>query len=153
MKVYVDADACPVVSIVIRLSRARGVPVVLLCDTNHILSDDYAEVRTIDAGRDAVDIALFNLARPGDIVITQDYGVAATVLGKGCHALHQSGMRYTNDNIDSLLMQRHLAREARMARRRNHLHGPAKRTPEDDLHFEQALRALFAEVGSKGTQA
>ena len=72
MRIYIEADACPVTRI-----AERGVLVVLLCDTNHVLSSDYCEIRVIGAGADAVDIALINLCRRGDIVVTQDYGVAA----------------------------------------------------------------------------
>lgn len=91
MKIYVDADACPVTRIVERVAKEHGIPVVLLCDTNHVLNSDYSEIRVIGAGADAVDIALINLCQRGDIVVTQDYGVAALALGKGAKAIHQSG--------------------------------------------------------------
>ena len=61
MKIYVDADACPVTRIAERVAKEHGIPVVLLCDTNHVLSSDYSEIRVIGAGADAVDIALINL--------------------------------------------------------------------------------------------
>ena len=77
MKIYVDADACPVTRIAERVAKEHGIHVVLLCDTNHVLSSDYSEIRVIGAGADAVDIALINLWQRGDIVVTQDYGVAA----------------------------------------------------------------------------
>jgi len=90
-QILVDADACPVIKIVERIAKAHGVPVTLLCDTNHVLTSDYAEVKVIGAGADAVDFALINLCRRGDVVVTQDYGVAALALGKGAYAIHQSG--------------------------------------------------------------
>ena len=77
MTIYIDADACPVTRIAERIAKEYGIPVVLLCDTNHVLTSDYSEIRVIGAGADAVDIALINLCRSGDIVVTQDYGVAA----------------------------------------------------------------------------
>ncbi|MBQ6595284.1 MAG: YaiI/YqxD family protein [Clostridia bacterium] len=143
MRVYIDADACPVTRIAERVAEGYGVPVTLLCDTSHQLSSGYAEVRVIDAGADAVDIALINLCRKNDIVVTQDYGVAALALGKGARAIHQSGRWYTDENIDGLLMERHAARTARR-RRRNHLKGPARRTEEDDRRFEESFRRLIA---------
>ncbi|MDD3222861.1 MAG: YaiI/YqxD family protein [Clostridia bacterium] len=146
MKIYVDADACPVVKIIEKKGLEYGIPVTLLCDTNHILSSDYSEVITIDAGPDAVDYALTSLCKKGDIVVTQDYGVAAMVLGKGAYAIHQSGKWYTNDNIDQLLMERHMAQKARRTSRKNHLKGPKKRTPEDDLRFEGAFDELIRKV-------
>ena len=101
--VLVDADACPVVKSVERIAKSHNVPVVLLCDTNHVLKSDYSEIEIIGAGADAVDLALVNLCKKGDIAITQDYGVAALVLGKGAYCIHQSGKIFSDDNIGCLL--------------------------------------------------
>ena len=150
MNVYIDADACPVTRIAEEIARRYAVPVMLLCDTSHVLSSDYNTVRTVGAGADAVDIALINLCRRGDIVVTQDYGVAALALGKGARAIHQSGRWYTDENIDTLLMERHLAGKARRSGK-HHLKGPARRTAEDDRRFaesfERMIAAALAECG------
>ena len=142
MKIFVDADACPVTRIAERVAKEHGIPVVLLCDTNHVLSSDYSDIRVIGAGADVVDIALINLCQRGDIVVTQDYGVAALALGKGAKAIHQSGRWYTDENIDCLLMERHVAKVARR-KSKNHLKGSAKRTEEDDRRFEESFRRLI----------
>lgn len=146
MKILVDADACPVTRIVERIAKVYGLECVLLCDTNHVLHSDYSEVKIIGAGADAVDFALLNLCSKGDIVVTQDYGVAAMILGKGAYGIHQSGKWYTNQNIDQMLMERHLAKKARMGKGKHHLKGPAKRTVEDDKRFEEALKRLIEKV-------
>lgn len=146
IKILVDADACPVVSIVERLAKKYSVRVLLLCDTNHVLSSDYSEVKIIGQGADAVDFALLNLCKKGDIVVTQDYGVAAMILGKGAYGIHQSGKWYTNENIDGMLMERHLAKKARRSVRRNHIKGPSKRTDADDKQFEQSFEKLLVSV-------
>ena len=104
MRVFVDADACPVVGIIEKVAREHNVPVTLLCDTNHVLSSDYSEVIVVGAGADAVDYKLIGICHKGDIVVSQDYGVAAMALGKGAYAIHQSGKWYTNENIDQMLM-------------------------------------------------
>ncbi|MBO4472002.1 MAG: YaiI/YqxD family protein [Clostridia bacterium] len=145
MTIYIDADACPVIRIAESIARKHGIPVVLLCDTSHRLTSDYSTVKVIGAGADAVDLALINLCRRGDIVITQDYGVAALALGKGAGAIHQSGMLYTDDNIDRLLMERHLAKKARRDGK-HHLKGPAKRTEEDDRHFAESFEQLIIQA-------
>ena len=145
MTVYIDADACPVTRIAEEIARKHGIPVTLLCDTNHQLVSDYSTVKVIGAGADAVDIALINLCRRGDIVVTQDYGVAALALGQGARAIHQSGRQYTDDNIDGLLMERHLAGKARRAGK-HHLKGPAKRTEEDDRRFAESFGKMIQEV-------
>ena len=145
MTIYIDADACPVTRIAERIAKKYGIPVVLLCDTNHVLTSDYSEIRVIGAGADAVDIALINLCQRGDIVITQDYGVAALALGKGARAIHQSGKWFTDDNIDSLLMERHMAKKARRSSK-HHLKGPPKRTEEDDRRFESSFELMIREA-------
>ncbi|MFL0250019.1 YaiI/YqxD family protein [Clostridium neuense] len=143
MTIYVDADACPVVRIVEKVAKEMSIPVTLLCDTNHVLHSDYSDIKIIGAGADAVDFALVNLAKKGDAVVTQDYGVAAMALGKGAYAIHQSGKWYTNDNIDQMLMERHLAKKARRASSKNHMKGPKKRTTEDDERFEESFRRML----------
>lgn len=143
--ILVDADACPVVRIVEDIARRFACPVTLLCDTNHILQSETSQVRVIGAGADAVDFALFNLCQSGDVVVTQDYGVAAMALGKGAYAIHQSGRLYTNENIDQLLMERHLAKKARQSSK-HHLKGPRKRTREDDERFERAFTQLLQTI-------
>lgn len=149
MKILIDADACPVVRIAEGIARKHEIPVVLLCDTNHILRSEYSEVKVIGAGADAVDYALINLCEKGDIVISQDYGVAAMALGKGAHPIHQSGKWYTNENIDQMLMERHLNKQARRATGKHHLKGPRKRTPEDDERFAESLERLIKSLSPK----
>ena len=143
MRILVDADACPVVSIVERTAKKHDIPVILLCDTNHVLYSDYSEVITVGAGADAVDFKLVSLCRKGDIVVTQDYGVAAMILGKGAYGIYQSGKWYTDENIDQMLIERYLAKKARNAKRKRHLKGLSKRTEEDDKSFEVFLNKLI----------
>lgn len=143
MRVFVDADACPVVGIIEKVAREHNVPVTLLCDTNHVLSSDYSEVIVVGAGADAVDYKLISICHKGDIVVSQDYGVAAMALGKGAYAIHQSGKWYTNENIDQMLMERHLNKKARRASRKNHLKGPRKRTSEDNERFRESFEKMI----------
>ena len=143
MRVFVDADACPVVGIIEKVAREHNVPVTLLCDTNHVLSSDYSEVIVVGAGADAVDYKLISICHKGDIVVSQDYGVAAMALGKGAYAIHQSGKWYTNENIDQMLMERHLNKKARRTSRKNHLKGPRKRTSEDNERFRESFEKMI----------
>ena len=150
MQIFVDADACPVVDIVEEIAEKYNIPTTLLCDTNHILYSDYSEVIVVGAGADAVDYKLISICHKGDIVVSQDYGVAAMALGKGAYAIHQSGRWYTNENIDRLLMERHMAKKARMGKGKHHLKGPAKRTQEDDDRFRESFEKLMEMAGGKG---
>ena len=144
-----DADACPVVALVEETAKKYSVDVTLYCDTNHILTSDYASVRVIGAGADAVDLAMMNDCRTGDLVVTQDYGVAALALGKKAYAVHQNGWQYTNENIDRLLMERHTAKKARRASKKNHLKGQRKRTAEDDVKFREKFESLLQRILQK----
>lgn len=146
MEIFVDADACPVIDIVEDIATKYNIPVTLLCDTNHVLTSDYSEVIVVGAGADAVDYKLISICHRGDIVVTQDYGVAAMALGKGAYAIHQSGKWYTDENIDQMLMERHLNKKARRASSRNHMKGPRKRTDEDDQRFAESFEKLLRKV-------
>lgn len=132
LKIYVDADACPVIKIVERIAKKHS---------------DYSEVVIVGAGADAVDFKLVSLIKKGDICVTQDYGVAAMILSKGAYGIHQSGKWYINENMDELLLQRHIAKKVRRSSKKNYLKGPAKRTKEDDLHFEESLERLIKTYG------
>lgn len=148
MKIFVDADACPVVDIVEDIATKYNIPVTLLCDTNHVLTSDYSEVIVVGAGADAVDYKLISICHRGDIVVTQDYGVSAMALGKGAYAIHQSGKWYTDENIDQMLMERHLNKKARRASSRNHIKGPRKRTEEDDQRFAESFEKLLRKANN-----
>ena len=149
MQIFVDADACPVVVIVENIAKKHNISVTLLCDTNHVLHSDYSEVIVVGAGADAVDYKLISLCHRGDIVVSQDYGVAAMALGKAAYAIHQSGKWYTNENIDQMLMEKHLNKKARRSSHKNHIRGPRKRTNEDAERFAQSFEKLVLMARSK----
>ena len=143
MQLWIDADACPVVNLAIRIAGEKQVPVTLVCDDAHFMQREGARTITVARGADSADLVLVNLLKVGDIVVTQDYGLAALCLARGGVPLDQNGRIYTNDNIDSLLGMRHVA--VRVRRGGGRLKGPAKRTKEQDRWFEQSLRQLLGE--------
>lgn len=144
MKIYVDADACPVVPIVERVAKKMNIAVTLVCDTAHVMNTEYSQVVIVDKGADSADFRLISLADKGDIMVTQDYGVAAMALGKGVFPIHQNGKWYTNENIDQMLIDRHMAKTARRKSKKHHIKGPAKRTLENDIQFEESFSRLLA---------
>lgn len=146
MKIIVDADACPVVGIVEKTAEKENIPVILVCDTAHIFQTSYSQVVTVEKGADSADFKIVTLSEKGDIVVTQDYGVASMCLGKGVFPIHQSGKLYTLENIDQMMFERHIAKEVRRKSKKNHLKGPRKRTKEDDEHFEESLIRLIGKV-------
>ncbi len=150
MQIFIDADACPVVDIVETIAEKYNIKTTLLCDTNHVLYSDYSEVIVVGAGADAVDYKLISLCHRGDIVVSQDYGVAAMALGKAAYAIHQSGRWYTDENIDRMLMERHLNKKARRSSHKNHIKGPKKRTEEDDERFAQSFEKMILYGKIKG---
>lgn len=144
MQILVDADACPVKGIIVKIAKQYKLPVTMLIDTSHELNDGYSTVITVDKARDSVDIALINLAKAGDIVVTQDFGVAAMALGRKAKAVNQNGLIYTDNNIDKLLFERHLGQKVRRAGGRTT--NAKKRTKEDDENFEKIFRSLVDQV-------
>ena len=144
MTVFIDADGCPVVDITVKLTKQAGVDCIIICDTSHVFDKAGARTITVSKGDDSVDFVLVNMVKKGDIVITQDYGLGAMCLARGAIAINQNGLVYSDDNIDSLLMQRHTAKKIRMSGGR--LKGPAKRTQEQDKAFEKKLSELLNRV-------
>lgn len=141
MKILIDADACPVVDIAITLCAKHQTECILICDTAHRMERRGAQTIVIDKGADSADFALVNRASRGDIVITQDYGLASMCLAKGARVLHQDGWEYTACNIDALLLQRHESRKFRASGGR--VKGPKKRTNAQDQAFSAALEKLL----------
>ena len=141
MKVLIDADACPVVDIAVGLCRQKNIPCLLLCDTAHVMHREGAEILVFDKGSDSVDFALVNRVAPGDIVITQDYGLASMCLAKRATVLHQDGWEYTEYNIQALLWSRHETKKYRQSGGR--VKGPSKRTAGQDKDFACALEKLL----------
>lgn len=141
MRVLIDADGCPVVDITIRLCRKYNIPCLLLCDTAHEFHREGARTLVFDKGADSVDYAVANRVLPGDIVITQDYGLASMCLAKQARVLHQDGWEYTVYNIDALLFERHEARKYRASGGRTK--GPKKRTSHQNQVFEAALQTML----------
>ena len=141
MQILVDADACPVKQSIVRLAKEWNIPVTMLIDTSHELYDGYSTVITVDKQADSVDFALMGLLTREDIVVTQDFGLAAMVIGKGAKAVNQNGLIYTNENMDKLLLERHIGQKVRRSGGRTK--GPAKRSKEDDARFEAAFVQLL----------
>ncbi|MGI6435725.1 MAG: YaiI/YqxD family protein [Syntrophomonadaceae bacterium] len=141
MKILVDADACPVKDIIETIARQQGVAVTMFCNPHHAISSDYSQVVMVDFAPEAVDLAIINQTRAGDIVVSQDYGLASLVLARRAHAIHPSGKIFDAANIDTLLTQRYLNARARRAGQR--IPGPAKRGPAQDERFKQNLLQLL----------
>jgi len=141
MKILIDADGCPVVDITVRMAKERKIECFILCDTSHVFEKVGAVTLTFSKGADSVDFALVNRVSAGDIVITQDYGLAAMCMSKKAVIINQNGMEYTADNIDALLLARHTAKKIRNSGGR--LKGPPKRAAVQDEQFEIALNRLL----------
>ncbi len=141
MKILIDADGCPVVDIAVRMAKENHIACLILCDTSHVFEKDGATTMIFSKGADSVDFALVNRVSVGDIVITQDYGLAAMCLSKNAIVLNQDGMEYTDDNINALLLTRHTARKIRSSGGR--LKGPKKRSSIQDEEFETKLAYLL----------
>lgn len=146
MKIYVDADACPVKDIIISEATDFGIEVILVSSFSHFSNAEQPSgVKTIyvDSGAEAADYRIVKLVEKGDMIVTQDYGLASLGLAKGIIVLHHKGFRYTNENIDQLLQTRYLSAMARKGGQRTK--GPKPFTAEDREQF----RDLFKQVISR----
>ncbi len=147
MKIYIDADGCPVVDEAIAIGQAHGIPCVIICDTSHVFSREGAETITVGKGSDSADFYLVNMISGGDIAVTQDYGLAAMCLAKRAIPINQDGRVYTNENISGLLEMR--AASAKHRRAGGRTKGPKKRTPEQDEAFIKGLEEVLKNHGRK----
>ncbi|WP_353892828.1 YaiI/YqxD family protein [Proteinivorax hydrogeniformans] len=143
MKIIIDADGCPVRKIVVRVAKEYQIPLLMVKNIYHDISDEYGDIITVDANQDMADHVIVKHTRKGDLVVTQDYGLASLVLGKGAYAIHQNGWFFTHENIDALLMKRHIHQE--MRRKQKKYSKTPKRKPKDNEVFEEKLRKFIAE--------
>ena len=107
MTILIDADGCPVVDLTLQIAKRFVVPVIILCDTAHQIEREGAQTLVFDKGADSVDFALVNRVKPGDVVVTQDYGLASMCLAKCARVLNQNGLEYTADNMEALMLRRY----------------------------------------------
>lgn len=141
MKILIDADGCPVVKQATQIAKENNIEVVIFCDTSHIINSDYAQIITVSKGADSVDFALVNEVKSDDIVVTQDYGLAAMVLSKGGKAITQNGIIISDSNLGLLLTSRYESKKARMSGA--HLKGPKKRTAQNDEEFIKSFKSML----------
>lgn len=135
MRIIVDADACPGKDEIERAAKEYDIEVLMFCDINHFLKSDYSKIIYCDSGFQSVDMKVANEAKKGDIVVTQDFGVATMVLGKKAYAISPKGYIYDDENIERLLFERHLSQKVR--RGGGKTSNPKKRKKEDNekLYF------------------
>lgn len=144
MKILVDADACPVKEIIVKLAKEFRLPVIMFIDTSHVLDDGYSRVIQVDKGRESADLALVNQTEKGDIVVTQDYGLASMALSKGASSVNENGRIYSDQNMDRLLFERFLSKKIRRAGGRTS--NPSKRKKEDNQEFEKVFREICSKA-------
>jgi|SRR5699024_345101 len=138
MKVIVDADACPVKDIIIEETKKRDVSLVLVSSLSHYSGRElppHVEAVFVEAGADAADFRIVQLAKRGDIVVTQDYGLASLLLPKGCTVIHHKGFEYSDENINHLLETRYMGSMIRKGGGRTK--GPKPFSKEDQRAFTE----------------
>ncbi|MBE6072544.1 MAG: YaiI/YqxD family protein [Clostridium butyricum] len=143
MRIIIDGDACPGISIIEKIAKKYQLPVIIYCDINHFIQSNYSDVRIVDSGFQSADMYIMNETKENDIVISQDYGVAAICLSKKAKGINPKGYIYTEKNIDRLLEERHISQKIRKAGGRTS--GPRKRNKEDDMRLENNLIKLIEE--------
>ncbi len=141
MRIIVDADGCPGKHLIEKAAKENSIDLIMYCDINHVLNSDYAQIRYVDSGFQSVDMKVANEAKSKDIVITQDFGVAAMVLAKGAYAMGPKGRIFDNGNIDKLLFERHMS--GKLRRSGGKTFGPKKRTKDDDEKLYNSLIKLI----------
>jgi uncharacterized protein len=141
MRIIIDADACPGRDIIEAMAIKYNIPVIMYCDLNHVLRSDYSTIKYVDSGFQSVDMAVANECKGGDIVVTQDYGVAAMCLGKKAYGISPKGYIYEDENIERLLFERHISQKVRKSGGKTS--NPKKRNADDDKRLQINLEKLI----------
>ena len=141
MKIIVDGDGCAGRNIIEEVAEKHQVELKIFCDYNHVIKAEYGEVIIMDSGYQAVDMRIATEADTGDIVVTQDFGVAAMVIGKKAYAISPKGYIFSDKNIDKLLFERHLSAKARRSGQKTK--NPKKRKEEDNINLRLNLEKLI----------
>lgn len=141
MKIYVDADGCPVVNIAINLAKEFKLEIIVVKNYAHEIHDDYATIVTVDISPDSADYYIVNQVKKGDIVISQDYGFSAMAISKEAICINQNGLVISSDNIDGMLTSRHINQKLR--REQKIYSKMKKRDPLANVQFEKGLRDLI----------
>ncbi|NEW05216.1 YaiI/YqxD family protein [Paenibacillus sp. SYP-B3998] len=143
--IIVDADACPVKSEIEQVGKRFGVQVVLVASFDHRMKQNLdVKVVQVDRSDQSVDLYIANHIHHGDILVTQDFGLAALGLAKGCICLTNRGQEYTDSTIDFLLERRHVS--AKLRRGGKHTKGPRPFTEADREQFLQGLTKLLSQL-------
>ncbi|WP_223376667.1 DUF188 domain-containing protein [Schnuerera sp. xch1] len=139
--IFVDADGCPVVDIAIEVAKENNIKIVVVKNYAVKLDDDYAEIVSVDISRDSADYYIANRIEKNDILVTQDYGLAAMGLTKGAYCINQNGFLITDDNLGEILNRRHI--NANLRRKKKIYTKFKKRNPQADEDFERNLKNLI----------
>ncbi|NBD22843.1 YaiI/YqxD family protein [Paenibacillus glycinis] len=140
--IVVDADACPVKREIVEVARTHGVPVLMVASHDHRLqAEKGVAIMQVDRSDQSVDLYIANRIKRGDIVVTQDFGLATIVLARGATALSPRGQEYDDSNIDYLMERRHELAKRRRAGGRTK--GPKAMSDEDRTRFQQMLTKVL----------
>ncbi|PKM51477.1 MAG: YaiI/YqxD family protein [Firmicutes bacterium HGW-Firmicutes-7] len=141
MKIVVDGDACPAKELIKELAKKYNIAVHIFVDSSHYFEDEFFEIHVVSKGTDAVDIALVNFMDKGDLIITQDYGLASMALTKTNDVINPLGFKYSLKNIDELLFKRHIAHKARRAGKGYTKN--KKRTADNNERFYETIESIL----------
>ncbi len=143
MKILLDADGSPVRKEVVKVAEAFSIPLIIISNVNHMIDEPYGTIIQVDQSQDSADYKIISMAKQHDLIITQDYGLASLALSKNAYAMHQDGWFFTENNIETLLSQRHLAQKVRQSKGR--IKGNKKRLASQNATFEKALKQFIQE--------
>lgn len=150
MKIIIDGDACPSIPLIELLAKKYEMGIIIFCDINHCIYSEYSEVKIVDSGFQSVDMYVVNNTNKDDIVITQDYGVAALCLAKDSIVISPYGIQYTNDNIERMLEDRHVSKCIRDSGGK--VKSQKKRTEKDEAKFLLILEEELKKVSIKNSK-
>ncbi|MCK8824483.1 YaiI/YqxD family protein [Fuchsiella alkaliacetigena] len=144
MRILVDGDSCPIKDLIIDLAAKANCQVLFISSLAHWSAkydNDFVKSITVDSCPEAVDMKIVNLAKKGDLVVTQDYGLAALLLPKQVQVISPRGKIFDDNNIDYLLAKRH--HTAKLRRGGEYIKGSHKYSQIDKNRFIDNFKILL----------
>ncbi len=144
-KILVDADACPVKEIIVDVAMKYNIKIIMFSNFSHEINitNPLVEIIRVDNGSDIADFKIANATNKNDVVVTQDYGLATMILAKSAYPISPRGLIFDNENIDSLLLNRHINKVNRRQKKYSHI---PKRKEVDNTLFKTNFTNLIEKI-------
>jgi uncharacterized protein YaiI (UPF0178 family) len=142
IRIFVDADACPVKQEIVQAGTGFHVDIYFIASYAHQSESHSGNWIYVDSFKDQVDFYIYKHVRKGDIVVTQDMGLASLLVKQGVRVLSPRGTILRDEQMDTILYNRYMS--AKLRRNGTYTKGPKAFSAEDRKRFLQELKKILS---------